>query len=206
MELAPLGAEAVNTRLLDKGLAEKISQVYLYLGSFVAASVIRDSTGVIQRCPIGQPTPLYLMAIMTRRPRARVRPRSTSTPAKIWRSAESRNSHEEQSGVADLILISHKADDQRTRTDKMRTTAPRPYHCAPSSSEDTGNINPVRSSRAHHTARRRIPRTRNSPRHSVKRNSTCPGDENLKYEHTQRGGVEGDAARQERTEIGGPSS
>ncbi|KAH9172480.1 hypothetical protein EDB89DRAFT_2167200 [Lactarius sanguifluus] len=93
----------------------------------------------------------------------RVRPRSTSIPAKIGRSAESRNNHEEQSGLADLIRVSHKADDQRTRTDKMRTTA---------------------------------------PRHTVKRNNTCPGDENLKYEHTQRGGVEGDAARQERTEIG----
>ncbi|KAH9051300.1 hypothetical protein EDB83DRAFT_2397045 [Lactarius deliciosus] len=65
MELAPLGAEAVN-RLLDKGLAENISQVYLYLGSFVTTSGIRDSTGVIHHCPIGQPTPLYLMAIMTR--------------------------------------------------------------------------------------------------------------------------------------------
>ncbi|KAH9023174.1 hypothetical protein EDB85DRAFT_1992422 [Lactarius pseudohatsudake] len=166
MKLAPLGAEAVNTRLLDKGLAENFSQVYLYLGSFVTGSVRRDSTGVIQRCPIGQPTPLYFMAIMTRRP---------------------------------ARGVSQHALNYAGRLSMMES---RPYHCASSSSEDTGSINPVRSSRAHHTARRRIPRTRNSPRHSVKRNSTCPGDENLKYEHTQRGGVEGDAARQERTEIG----
>ncbi|KAH8984122.1 hypothetical protein EDB92DRAFT_1888115 [Lactarius akahatsu] len=71
---------------------------------------------------MGQPAPFCLMTIITRRLHAR-RPCSTSTLAIIGSSAETINNYGEEAGVTDVArLISHEANDQRTRAN--RTTAP----------------------------------------------------------------------------------